>query len=350
MNDTQQDPKSNVAFSETSNTQTYTQAQSNPFTSDIQGEFSSDFGTSTNAVSQIFKSGGFTSENRTKLVALGAVLVGLLLAFIFVSGEDEQLSMQEDEMAEVQEEGAEQQEDMADSQEAVAEGEEAVAEGEEAVGEGEGESESELADSEGELAEGMDGEAMEEGAEAVTGAIALIGPYDGAMQPYDETSGPAEFSWDVPAERFNLSRSSTMQPLERSVNVNGATSYALENPYPGTFYWQVQNAEGLSEVRSFTIMAPEPRVFPVTQPVAGGEIAGNGGIVSWQAGEKIARYAVELKPAGTTWANPAYRYQTSGTNISINGVPPGAYDFRVGAFSEAAGRWEWQELMGVSVM
>ena len=346
MNDTQQDPKSNVAFSETSNTQTYTQAQSNPFTSDIQGEFSSDFGTSTNAVSQIFKSGGFTAENRTKLVALGAVLVGLLLAFIFVSGEDEQLAMQEDEMAEMQEEGAEQQE-AAEGEEELAEGEEAVAEGEEAeaVAEGEGE----LAEGEGELAEGMEGEAME-GAEAVPGAIALIGPQDGAMQPYDETSGPAEFSWDAPAERFNLSRSSTMQPLERSVNVNGATSYALENPYPGTFYWQVQNAEGLSEVRSFTIMAPEPRVFPVTQPVAGGEIAGNGGIVSWQAGEKIARYSVEIKPAGTTWANPAHRFQTSGTSISINGVPPGSYDFRVGAFSEAAGRWEWQELMGVSVM
>ena len=53
------------------------------------------------------------------------------------------------------------------------------------------------------------------------------------------------------------------------------------------------------------IMAPEPRVFPVTQPVAGGEIAGNGGIVSWQAIEKIARYAVEVKPVGTSWANPA---------------------------------------------
>lgn len=344
MNDTPQDPKSNVAFSETSNTQTYTQAQSNPFTSDIQGEFSSDFGTSTNAVSQIFKSGGFTAENRTKIVALGAVLVGLLLAFIFVSGEEDQLSLEnEDQMAEMQEEGAEQQEELAEGEEAVAEGEEAVSEETEDLAEGEGE----LAEGEA-VEEGMEGEATE-GVEAVTGAIALIGPYDGAMQPYDETSGPAEFSWDAPAERFNLSRSSTMQPLERSVNVNGATSYALENPYPGTFYWQVQNAEGLSEVRSFTIMAPEPRVFPVTQPVAGGEIAGNGGIVSWQAGEKIARYAVEVKPAGTTWANPAHRFQTSGTSISINGVPPGAYDFRVGAFSEAAGRWEWQELMGVSV-
>ena len=343
MNDTQQDPKSNVAFSETSNTQTYTQAQSNPFTSDIQGEFSSDFGTSTNAVSQIFKSGGFTAENRTKIVALGAVLVGLLLALIFVSGEDEQLAFdQEESIAQTQEEGAAQEDELAEGEEAVAEGEgeEAVAEGEEAVAEGDEEV--------GEFAEA---EAVAEGeaTELTPGAITLIGPQDGAMQPYDETSGPAEFSWDAPAERFNLSRSSSMQPLERSVNINGATSYALENPYPGTFYWQVQNAEGLSEVRSFTIMAPEPRVFPVTQPVAGGEIAGNGGIVSWQAGEKIARYAVEVKPVGTSWANPAHRFQTSGTSVALNGVPPGSYDFRVGAFSEAAGRWEWQELMSVSV-
>ena len=123
----------------------------------------------------------------------------------------------------------------------------------------------------------------------------------------------------------------------------------IRKPIPGTFYWQVQNAEGLSEVRSFTIMAPEPRIFPVTQPVAGGEIAGNGGIVSWQAGEKIARYAVEVRPVGTSWANPAHRFQTSGTSIALNGIPAGSYDFRVGAFSEASGRWEWEELMGVTV-
>ena len=74
-----------------------------------------------------------------KLVALGAVLVGSFLAFIFVSGEDEQLAMQEDEMAEMQE-GAE-QEEAAEGEEELAEGEEAVAEGEEAVAEGEGEGE-----------------------------------------------------------------------------------------------------------------------------------------------------------------------------------------------------------------
>ena len=54
-----------------------------------------------------------------------------------------------------------------------------------------------------------------------------------------------------------------------------------------------------------------------------------------------------MKPVGTSWANPAHRFQTSGTSVALNGVPPGSYDFRVGAFSEAAGRWEWQELMSV---
>ena len=171
------------------------------------------------------------------------------------------------------------------------------------------------------------------------------------MELHFKRAAPAADSRSTvaPADRFNLSRSASMQPLERSVAVNGATSYSLENPYPGTFYWQVQNSEGLSEIRSFTIMAPEPRVFPVTQPVAGGEIAGNGGIVSWQAGEKIARYAVEVRPVGTSWANPAHRFQTSGTSVQLNGIEPGSYDFRVGAFSEASGRWEWQELAGVNV-
>ena len=46
---------------------------SNPFTADLKGEFSSTFGTNanTNAVSQIFKDGGFVSQNRTKWIFAG---------------------------------------------------------------------------------------------------------------------------------------------------------------------------------------------------------------------------------------------------------------------------------------
>jgi hypothetical protein len=38
---------------------TSSSATSNPFTADLKGEFTSNFGTNTNAVSQIFKEGGF---------------------------------------------------------------------------------------------------------------------------------------------------------------------------------------------------------------------------------------------------------------------------------------------------
>ena len=126
-----------------------------------------------------------------------------------------------------------------------------------------------------------------------------------------------------------------MRPLSKSISLGGGTSYAFENPYPGTWYWQVENSEGVSETRMFRITAPDRRSFPVSNPQDGGSIAGNGGVVSWQAGERIARYAVEIVPSGSTWTNPSYRFGTSGTAITLQGVGPGSYDFRVGAFSRS---------------
>jgi hypothetical protein len=71
--------------------------------------------------------------------------------------------------------------------------------------------------------------------------------------------------------------------------------------------------------------------------------------VSWQAGEKIARYSVEFTPAGQSFAAPSHRFGSSGTSVAIQGVSPGSYDVRVGAFSEVAGRWEWQVIKNVTV-
>ena len=112
-------------------------------------------------------------ENRTKIVALGAVLVGLLLALIFVSGEDEQQLRSKESIAQTQEEGAAQEDELAEGEEAVAEGEgeEAVAEGEEAVAEGD-EEVGEFAEAEA-VAEGELGGFLQHG---------TVGPRDGAMQ------------------------------------------------------------------------------------------------------------------------------------------------------------------------
>jgi hypothetical protein len=320
MNDTNLDPNSNAAFSQN------TGAQSNPFTGELKGEFSSDFGTNTNAVSQIFKSGGFASENKSKLI-LGAVVIIALLGFAYMY------------MSE------------------PTEGDGTMA-GEEATDEeGMEDGMAETGDKPEDMAKPMDTakpmEAAKPAAEAApatsTGAITITSPGNGAAQSYDETQGPAEFQWEGPADQIIFSRSQTMSPPVKIVTLNGASTYSFENPYPGTWYWQVKNASGASEVRSFKISAPARRSFPVTQPADGGSISGNGGVVSWQAGEKVARYSVEFTPAGQSFATPSHRFGASGTSVAIQGVNPGSYDVRVGAFSEVAGRWEWQVVKNVTV-
>ncbi len=59
-------------------------SQTNPFTADLKGEFTSNFGTNTNAVSQIFKDGGFSAGGNAKWIALGIVAVALLVGAYFV--------------------------------------------------------------------------------------------------------------------------------------------------------------------------------------------------------------------------------------------------------------------------
>ena len=248
MNDNN-DPNSNVAF----NTNPDTQASTNPFTGDLKGEFSSDFGTNTNAVSQIFKNSNFSSENRTKYVAIGAVVVLALSAIAFVMtdpGADPFDDEFADEMAE-EDAFPEDAEDLDELDAAAGESEAEKDDVKTAEGDEKEMAEDMQADSEKDVApeEGMQADAEEatEMAETMpqsTGDFTLVSPQTGARRPYDETMAPAEFSWEGSADRINFSRSSTMVPLEKSVPLNGASFYALENPYPGTWYWQVVNADG----------------------------------------------------------------------------------------------------------
>lgn len=312
------DPNSNAAFQTSS-------AQSNPFTGELKGEFSSDFGTNTNAVSQIFKSGGFASENKSRLIILGVAAIAILgFAFWYLS-EPMDSSV---ESSEVTDENPEEEMTDADTATPPMDAEKPVEKVEEKP---------------------VEAAAPAPAAPAASGEFTLTSPPPDASQSYDETQGPAEFKWEGPADQIVFSRSPTMNPATKVVNVNGANSFSFEYPYPGTWYWQVKNAAGASEIRSFKIKASPRRSFPVSAPTPGGSISGNGGVVAWQAAEKVARYAVELSPAGQSFANPAYRFGTSGTSVALQGVNPGSYDIRVGAFSEVAGRWEWQVIQGVTV-
>ena len=346
-----QDPNNNNAFTENTNA-----TQTNPFTGDLKGEFTSDFGTNTNAVSQMFKGGGPGGDKRkTLIVALGGVVLLALLVLLMTTEEEsgfddfstqmdqgqEELAQEELGQDEDQELAQDQEDELADQEEGS---EDALAEGDaegEAVGEVDGEVDGEV----GEMAEGT----MAEGSEMVTtGSITVNQPFEGASLPYDETQGPATFSWSGEADRIVFARNSSMSPIIRSVNVTGRQSYRYLHPHPGTFYWRLENAEGGTPAQSFTIMPPIRRNVVVSQPTAGGSL-GVDGVVAWQPDSKIAFYKVQLTSSGGSWSVPAHSFSTSGSSIQLQGVSEGVYDFRVGAFSEVAGRFEWQIIPGVQV-
>jgi len=304
--------------------------QSNPFTADLKGEFTSNFGTNTNAVSQIFKDGGFASGNNTRLLVLGGVfLVLVAVAVFFMFSEDEY-----DDLA------SNDPDAIVDPLEPVESATNTVTDpSAEAMAEGES------------MQEDVDGMAMSSaGAETAampTGNVMLVSPVDGDSRSYDETAGPAIFSWEGGAGTIVFSRDRGMKSVYMRVPTSG-NSYEFHHPYPGTWFWQVETADGVSEVRSFRVQAPLRRNISLTAPLAGAAIAGNGGVISWTGDSKVAFYRVEFSADGQ-WGNPAYRFATSSETVQTQNVNPGQYEMRLGAFSEVAGRWEYTQPTTVTV-
>jgi hypothetical protein len=299
----------------------------------MKGEFSSefgpksDFGTNT-TVSAIFKDDDMASQNRTKIIAgVGLLLILLLGAYVLMPSQEEEFVFPED-TAPVDTSVA----DVAsqDAQETASEVSEAPMEDPAVVD------------------NSVQEAPVEQAAEQAvpTGSIALLAPENGSARAYDETSGAAEFSWEGEASYIVFSRNSSMTPEVRRIRVTG-NSYKFQHPYPGTWYWRVENSEGVSESRSFSVSAPEPRALAVSQPAAGEGISGNGGMVSWAEADRVAFYRVEISNSG--WANPTHRFATRGTSMTIQGVAPGEYQMRIGAFSEVSGRWEYTDPQAIQI-
>ncbi|MBF0441057.1 MAG: hypothetical protein HQK54_04065 [Oligoflexales bacterium] len=316
-------------------------SKANPFTGDLKGEFTSDFGTNTNAVSQIFKNNGLGGEGRTRTILIGVGILIILLGVLYYvmdSGDEE---FKDEDLAQTSEEGdkaaQEEEEDSAGQQEA----QQATTQ----------QPQADASSAKAPAAAGAAATAQSPAAAggSSTGPISVVQPTKGASHNYDETQGPAVFEWNGKADRIVFSRSPSMKPVSRIINLNGASKYKFDHPHPGTWYFRVENSEGASDVINFTVNPPVKRNIKVQQPTAGGTISGNGGVVTWEPDAKVARYQVQLVTAGSSWANAPYRFGTSGTSVAIKNVPAGSYDLRVGAFSEVSGRWEWNVISGVKV-
>jgi len=333
---------SNHQQSGVSNTfSTPSQQQSNPFTADFKGEFTSNFGTNTNAVSQIFKEGNFVGQSRAKVFILVGVLVGLIIiaGFVLMSGDDTEADFAEE--ASTIEDGDEGFEDVGATT-AGAGGEMATAPMDEPMG-----MEAAAPAAAPAAAAARAQAPMARQTETFAGgAIGLVSPANGQMVNYDETQQPPAFSWSGGGDRIAFSRNPDMSPVFISERVSGG-SYMATHLYPGTWYWKVSGGAGESEVRSFNVSSPARRNVMVTSPAAGGQVAGSGGAVTWQGDDFVAFYRVELTTGG--WASPAHKFSTRGTSVQLQGVAPGAYQMRVGAFSEVGGRWEYTSPVNVTV-
>ncbi len=330
MNQAQNSQHQSVGSDTTFPTQAAT--NSNPFATDLKGEFTSNFGTNANTVSQIFKDGGFGSENRTKYIMIGVAVVFLaVVAFVVYP----KLTSTEDEFA-VAEETAAETTDAAATDTATTDG----------VAAEEAAPEAATTEAAATDAAPMDAAVGSEAA-PVDGSIALSSPENGASASYDETQSPMQFSWAAEGtSTIVFSRDPNMATTFRRVTASG--SYAF-HPYPGTWYWRVEANGGASEIRSFSVSSPARRNVAVSEPAGGSAVSGNGGVVRWQGDAGVSYYRVEMVPAGSDWSSPAYRFATSGSEAQLNGVAPGSYEMRVGALSKVSGRWEYTAPRPVSV-
>jgi len=328
-------PKSNAGLNDTFSSQSA--PQSNPFTADLKGEFTSNFGTNTNAVSQIFKEGGVASNNKNKYMVYGGLfIVALGLGLLYFMSGDESSTSGDDVAGETESEGA--TDDADEDATASAAGEKTTST---AVDTAKVAAPAVAATSAPAVAR-----SAKSSFSGGSGQISLGEPADGSSLTYDETQGPAVFSWTGGGGYIMFSRNSSMSPATMRVPVSG-NSYNFKHPWPGTWYWKVENNTGATEVRSFKVMAAPRRNIALQQPASGGSIAGSGGTVSWQGDSKVAHYRVEFTSG--SWANPQYRFASSGNSLQLQGVPAGQFQMRVGAFSEIAGRWEYTAPVSVTV-
>jgi hypothetical protein len=317
----------------------------NPFTADLKGEFTSNFGTNTNAVSQIFKEGGFVGQNKTKYFIIGGVVfvVVAILAFALIPSDEEEgegETAEETSPEDGSEEAAATDTENAEGTDTKTD-EEATAE--ETKPEGEGEKTAEESKAPESVPESKP--MTSGGGGGGGGPVALTEPADGSSLNYDESQGPAMFTWTGGGGHIVFSRNSSMSPVVYRVKVSG-NQYAFHHPWPGTWYWKVENGSGSTEVRSFKVNGPARRNLQITEP-SNGSVAGNGGVIAWQGDSAVAYYRVEISNSG--WANPTHRFATSGNSVKLEGVTAGSYQMRVGAFSEVSGRFEYTAPASVTV-
>lgn len=262
----------------------------------------------TNAVSQIFKEGGFDDSKRKRTVIISAAVAAVVVCggaawWLFSGGETTQ------EEVKVEAPVAQPAEEVAATEEVVEE--------EEVVDEGEMLAEDDVVSDAGAMTT-VDSQSVTY--DARQGGI-VVNATDGALV---EVSRRSDFS-----DTYVTGRA-----------VGGRFQIPL--PPPGTIYWR---EEGSSEARVITITPPEALGlnFSPAQTLPATEAS-----FSWSASGPASYYRVEFAN-DADFANIVTVLSTAQTSATANELAAGKYFVRVGGYNLAAGRWEFSRASSVSV-
>lgn len=263
------------------------------------GEFSNAGFGGTNAVSQIFKDGGFDDgkRKRTMFIIAGVVVVGVCgaAAWWLFSG------------------------DKTEPEKAL-EAPLAVTEAPVAV-----EEEEEMLDEEVPL------ETSPVAGPALTGGEISVA--------YDARLGGVTINANAGAI-IEVSRSADFSDsYVRGVAQAGAFQIPL--PPPGKIYWREQ---GGAEANVVNISAPESASVSFSAP----QTFQKGGSLSWTGSGPVAYYRVEFS-TDKEFSNVVSAFATSQTSITPGEVASGSYFVRVGAFNAASGAFQYSSAGNVTV-
>lgn len=290
------------------------------------GEFSSGFGGGTNAVSQIFRDGGISADEKRRKLMMGLILgVAFAMAgtaiWFFVFDQSD-LASEVPTVATTPAPGAS---ESTDEKKAGAAGQ--TTEAAEAA---------EAAD--GSVAETEEDEALEE--DEVEGKEAVSAPSSSGSYKYNEVGGGPLVSASA-GTAIEVSRMQDFSVMYMTGTTNAAGQLRIPNPPPGKVYWR---AAGKPEVSEITI-APPAKLNIGLQ--IGASISASE-TMQWKADGEVAHFRLEF--AGEpSFGSLAHSFSTNKKELTLSGVNPGNYFVRVGGLNVASGRWEYTRGSSVEI-
>ncbi len=177
----------------------------------------------------------------------------------------------------------------------------------------------------------------------------LLQPENNSQWNLDGTMGFPVFTWNAAqSATLMISRDPKVEKRLEVEYQTKAGKYEYRSLMPGTYYWKVVSAFGVSEIRTFVIQSVSRRNIFITSPAEGSTVSGDSVDVVWNGDEKIRLYKVQYSIDPAVFS-PQQEFQTVGTEMTVAHLPKGLVWIRVAAFSLVSEQWEYTKPVKISI-